>query len=306
MAEGGATGGAVVSGHEVVADAPRRPGTLRLLWGQTRYQNKIFWRTPISAFFTLIFPLILLVVFAAIFGSQNIDYLNITVAQFYAPALAVFSAASASYTNIGVGTAYQRDLGVLKRVHGTPLPAWIYLSGKVLSAVYIAAIAVAVMLTVGHFAYGVQFFLRTVPAGIVTFSVGVISFAALGLVVAAVSPNGNAATAIANATLLPLAFFSGVFIVANELPTWMDILGKVFPLKHFNDAFQAVFNPWMCTGDPATNCVPVTGPQFHWGDLAVMAVWGVVGMIVAVRYFKWESKPGGSSTRGRRREPTGG
>ncbi|MFZ0015298.1 MAG: hypothetical protein WAL25_14420, partial [Acidimicrobiia bacterium] len=67
---------------------------------QVGYQNKMFYRTPIAAFFTLVFPLMLLVLFGALFGSEEIEELGVTVAQYYAPALAVFSAASATYTNI--------------------------------------------------------------------------------------------------------------------------------------------------------------------------------------------------------------
>ena len=73
-----------------------RPSNMSLLWQQTRYQNLLFWRTPIAAFFTLIFPLLLLLVFGSIFGTEEIDELGITVAAYYAPALAVFAAASAS------------------------------------------------------------------------------------------------------------------------------------------------------------------------------------------------------------------
>jgi ABC-2 type transport system permease protein len=268
-----------------------RPSALSLVWQQTRYQNLIFWRTPIAAFFTLIFPLLLLFVFASIFGDEEIEFLGLTVAQYYAPALAVFSAASASYTNIGVGTAYQRDQGVLKRVRGTPLPAWTYMAGKVVSATYIAAIAVLIMMTVGVVVYGVPIYARTLPAAIVTFLIGVGSFAALGLVVAALAPSGNAATAITNTTLLPLAFFSGVFIVANDLPRWMEIVGDIFPLKHFNEAFQAAFNPLS------------TGQQFHWDHLAVMVFWGIGAVVVAVRFFRWEKRPGGSPRSRRVKEP---
>ena len=67
-----------------------RPSTLSLIWGQIRYQNRIFWRTPIAAFFTLAFPLMFLVVFGLILGSDEIEKTGLTVAQFYAPALAVF------------------------------------------------------------------------------------------------------------------------------------------------------------------------------------------------------------------------
>ena len=269
-----------------------RPANFSLLRQQTRYQNLIFRRTPIAAFFTLIFPLLLLLVFGSIFGSEEIDELGITVAAYYAPALAVFATASASYTNIGTGTAYQRDEGVLKRVKGTPLPPWIYLAGKITSDTYIAAIAVTIMMTVGVVVYGVDIYLRTLPAAIVTFLVGVGCFAALGLVVAAFSPSGSAATAITNATLLPLAFFSGVFIVSDQLPDWMEILGDIFPLKHFKEAFQAAFDPL------------ATGAQFLWWDLAVMAIWGVAGLLVAVRFFRWEKTPGGTPKSRKQKQPS--
>lgn len=269
-----------------------RPSAAALIWQQTRYQNKIFWRTPISAFFTLAFPLLLLVVFGALFGSEEIDYLGITVAQYFAPALAVFAAASAGYTNIAIGTAYQRDEGILKRVHGSPLPGWIYMAGKVCSGVYTGAIAVIIMMTAGVVIYGVQIYPRTLLAAILTFLVGVACFASLGLLVAAVAPNGGAATAIANATLLPLAFFSGLFILTENPPGWVDAIGDFFPLKHFNEAFQAAFNP------------EATGMQFDWAALGYMALWGVVAIVLAVRFFKWEARPSAGRKRRSRRSET--
>jgi len=263
---------------------------LSLIWQQTRYQNRIFFRTPIAAFFTIVFPLLLLVVLAAVFGNEEIDYLGVTVAQYYAPALAVFSAASASYTNIGTGTAYQRDEGILKRIHGTPLPPWIFFAGKVISATMVAAIGVIIMMGVGVLFYGIEIFPRTLPAATLTFLVGVGCFAALGLLVAAVAPSGPAATAITNATLLPLAFFSGVFIVPGpETPQWIVTVGNIFPLKHFNEAFQAAFDPLL------------TGYQFDWFSIFYMALWGVVALLLAIRLFKWGSTP---SAGGRRRRST--
>ncbi|MDH3190079.1 MAG: hypothetical protein OEM39_05480 [Acidimicrobiia bacterium] len=65
---------------------------LGLVWQQVRYQNKIFWRTPIAAFFTLVFPLMFLVLFTAIFGNEEIEGLGVTTAQFFAPGLAAFAA----------------------------------------------------------------------------------------------------------------------------------------------------------------------------------------------------------------------
>ena len=97
--------------------------SVSLLATQVSYQNKIFFRTPVAAFFTIFFPLMIFVVFALVFGNQYIEELGVTTAQYFAPAMAVFAAVSASYTNIATTTAYQRDMGILKRVRGTPLPA---------------------------------------------------------------------------------------------------------------------------------------------------------------------------------------
>ncbi len=260
-----------------------RLSTAGLIRQQVGYELKMFIRTPIAAFFTLIFPLLLLFIFGALFGNEEIPELGITVAQYFAPALAVFSAASATYTNIGVFTSFQRDEGILKRVRGTPLPPWIFFVGKMLSSFLIAAAAVSAMMLVGVLVYDIQIMASTLPAAIISFFAGVICFAALGLLVAAVAPSGNAATAIANSTLLPLAFFSGLFIpLTDDSPTWLVTLGDIFPLKHFNDAFQAAFLP------------TTTGAGFDWPAIGYMLLWAAVAMLLALRLFKWESRSGGS------------
>lgn len=253
-----------------------------LLAQQTGYQSKLLYRTPIAVFFTLIFPIMLMVIFGAIFGNEEIPALGITVAQHFVGGLAVYAAASAAYTNIGVGTAYQRDQGVLKRFKGSPLSPAVFFAGKIISAVLIAFIAVVLMFVVGVLLYDVKIFSDLLPAALLTFFVGVGCFAALGLLVAAVSPTGSAATAIANATLLPVAFLSGVFIPEETLrdgaPQWMIAVGEIFPLKAFNVAFQMAF-------------LPVTSPPgIDWGALGFMALWGAAAAVLSLRLFKWESK----------------
>jgi ABC-2 type transport system permease protein len=260
-----------------------RASTWSLLVGQTAYQTKIFIRNPLAAFFTLVFPLMIFLVFSVIFGNETIDYLGVTTAQYYAPSMAVFAAVSATYTNLAVGTAYQRDQGILKRMKGTPLPPSIYMGGKVASAVMVAIVSVVILMSIGVVFYGVQIYARTLPSAIITFIVGVGCFAALGLMVAALVSTGESATAVANATLLPLAFFSGVFIVpAEDAPAWIDAVANFFPLKHFVEPFVAAFNPQF------------EGAQFWWGSILYMVLWGVVGIVIALRYFKWESSPGKS------------
>lgn len=265
----------------------RRPVT-RLVWDQIRYQNKLFWRTPIAAFFTLVFPVMLLLLMGVIFGNDEvIPEFGVTAAQFFAPGLAVFAAVSASYTNIAIGTATARDTGVLKRVLGTPTSPSVYMAGRVGSSVYIAVLAVLIMMAVGIAFFGIQLIPRTLPSVSVTFLVGMFCFASLGFLVAAVSPTADASPAITNGTLLPIAFVSNVFIPLVDPPTWLEVVGDIFPLKPFADAFRDGFNPTL------------DGAQWHWQELGVMLAWGVVGAILAIRLFKWE--PGEEGSRRSRR-----
>jgi ABC-2 type transport system permease protein len=275
-----------------------RPSNARLLWSQIRYQNKLFWRSPVSAFFTLVLPLLLLVLFGAIFGSEEVGG-GLTVAQFYAPSLAVFGAVSATYTNLGIRTTYARDEGILKRIRGTPLPPTIYMGGAIGSAIFIAAIAAIIMLAAGVVLYGLVIHVEAVPALIVTFFVGVACFASLGLLVAALAPSGDAASAITNATLLPLAFISDIFIVTGDgMPPVLEFIADVFPLKHFATAFRQAFEPEFVA--TTTSWLDF----FSWEDLAVMVVWTVIGVVLTLRWFSWEPRATeGKRRRKRKQEP---
>jgi ABC-2 type transport system permease protein len=264
------------------------------VWRQIRYQNTLFWRSPVAAFFTLAFPLMFLVLFNLLFeGDIEIAGRDpLTIAQFYAPALAAFAAASATYTNIGIGQAIARDEGILKRFRSTPLPPWVYMAGVVGSAIWLAFIATVIMLSMGVFVYGMEIYASRLPIAALTFIVGVTTFALLGLALAAFAPTGDSAPAVANATLLPIAFISDVFIPIQDPAPWLKFVGDFFPLKHFVVPLQEAFNPFA-----SGNAVP-------WGDLGVMAAWGVVGIIYALRSFTWEPKTGSGSGRGRRRSRT--
>lgn len=259
-----------------------RPSSIRLLSDQTIYQNRIFFRSPVAAFFTLIFPLFIFMVFSLIFGNEYIDELGVNLSQYFGPSMAVFAAVSATYTNIASVTAYQRDEGILKRIRGAPLPVAAYHGGKIVSATLVAVIAVVVMMTVGVLFYDIQIYGDTLPAAIVTFFIGVGCFASLGLLVAGLVNSGEAATAVTNATLLPLAFISGVFLVpSDDAPEWLDAVANFFPLKHFVVPFTDAFNPTF------------VGSPWQWNHLAYMTLWGVVALVVGIRFFKWETKSGG-------------
>ena len=252
---------------------------MRSLWRGTRHQNRIFWRTPVAAFFTLVFPILMLVLFTAIFGNDAFDtvYGHVNSSQFYTPGLAVFAAASSTYTALAITLASRRELGILKRVKGTPMPRWAYLGGVVVSAVWIAALGVTAMVVLGVAAYGVNVEAAKVPAMVLSFAVGSACFAALGLALASLARSVSMAVPTANATLLPMAFISNIFVpFGSDTPGWLELLGDIFPLKHFGLAFGEAMNPFS------------EAPAVEWHRLGVLVLWSAVGAAVTAWRFSWD------------------
>jgi ABC-2 type transport system permease protein len=265
------------------------PSTPALLGRQVRYQLLVFVRSPIAVFFTLALPLMMLVLFNALFGDEVVGTGSTSwpLSQFYTASLAVFTAVSATFTTLANVIPIRREEGVLKRWRGTPLRPWLFIAGAIGSTFVVAAVGVGIMITLGLVAYDLQIDAAKVPAMIVTFLVGTATFAALGMAVAGLISNPDAAPAVANGIILPLAFVSDVFIQLDDPPPLLDFVGDLFPLKPFVLAFQATLNPGT---DP---------PAFEWGKLAFIAAWGVAGMVVALRWFKWEPYARGRSKRRR-------
>jgi ABC-2 type transport system permease protein len=254
--------------------------TVELTLRQVRYTNKAFWRNPASAFFTFAFPIMFLVIFTTLFGNRKVEpipHVFVQQSTFYVAAMSAFAVISACYTNIAIQTAFNRDAGILKRVRGTPLPSWSYLAGRVLHSVVVAIILVSINVVYGVLLYHANVPTRTFPAFAVTLIVGAASFAALGLAITTIIPNADASPAIVNASILPILFLSDVFIPVDNAPPWVNVVGKIFPVRHFADAMQAAF-------------FSPTGSGFRWVDLGVIAAWGVFGLVVAVRFFSWEPR----------------
>jgi ABC-2 type transport system permease protein len=245
---------------------------------QVRFTNKAFWRNPASAFFTFAFPLIFLVIFTALLGggTGKVNGESFSIAKLYVPGIAAFSVITACYTNLAMSVTFARDEGILKRIHGTPLPGWAYILARVLHAIFIALILVAIVTAFGRVFYDV-----TIPTGmslvrfLITLVVGAGSFAAMGLAITCAIPNADAAPAIVNASILPLLFLSGVFIpIQDSMPAWVDTVGKIFPIRPFVEAMNAAF----------------LSIPFRWSSVIYVAIWGLVALIVAARFFSWEPR----------------
>jgi ABC-2 type transport system permease protein len=268
-----------------------RPATGPLLLRQVRHQNKLFLRNPFSAFFSLAFPLMFLLLLGSLNAGQTLEERGgIAYAQFLTPGLLAFAVVSTCYTGLVTGVAMNRDMGILKRVRGTPLPASLYVAARILSSVWFSLVSAVLMVAVGVALFGVQVVWRMLPAAVATLLLGAACFCALGMAVAALVPNGEAAPAVANFTILPVVFISDLFFPMDAAPAWLQALGSVFPVKHFALALEETFNPL------------VAGAGWRWDHLAVLAAWGLGGLLVAVRRFRWEPRtPGGQRPRVSRR-----
>jgi ABC-2 type transport system permease protein len=253
---------------------------LNLAVRQIWYINLAFVRSPISAFFTVIFPLMFLVIFTVIFGNGTVQVgpgQTVRVATFYVPAISVFSVITACYTNTAINLTFARDSGGLKRLRGSPLPAWVYMFARIAHSMLIAILLVAICSAFGALFYHATLPIRTLPAFLVTLVVGAGAFSALGVAVTAAIPNADASPAVVNATALPLLFISNVFVPLQNPQPWLDISSKIFPVRHFADALIGSFFSLSSSG-------------LHTNDLLVMGAWGIAGVLVAFKFFTWEPR----------------
>ncbi len=261
-----------------------------MLFNEAVHQLRLFTRRPAAVFFVIAMPLVLLIVLTQLFGNEKIEGLGLNTAQFYTPALAVFGVVMACYTYLSVSTATARDLGILKRIRGTPMPPWIYICARIAAVSVIAFIALVLVIATGSVAFGVEIIWERVPAAIVVAVTGALCFAALGMMITAVFRSSETVQAASSATIMPLAFVSDIFVrPSTETSQWIPLIGNLFPLRHFSIAFQHAFD------------YAYEGNGFGWPDadgvvysilphVAVMAMWGIGAAILAARLFQWEPR----------------
>ena len=247
-----------------------------LLGDQLVMEQKRFWRNPASAFFTVGFPIMFLVIFASLNSNDRIEDLNdIRFAQYFVPSIVAFGIFSACFVNLAIMTPFRREMGLLKRVRATPLPPGVFLTSLVGSSLLIGALLSVVVTATGVAFYGVHFYGARLLPLLITFAVASASCCALGLALSTVVPNADAAPAIVNFIYFPIVFISGTFFPVNQSSVLARI-ASVFPVRHVILAVFAGFDPRR------------SGPSYEWGHLAIVAVWGVAGLVIAIRRFRWE------------------
>jgi ABC-2 type transport system permease protein len=252
---------------------------------QGEIEFKQFIRTRESFVFTLLFPTMILLIFGAIF---NGDINGVSFKTYFAAGMIASGLMSSGFQNLAITIPIERDRGVLKRYRSTAMPSWVFFAGKILQVGLIGVLATALLLIVGSF-YGLQ--LPTSAEKWITFVwvwvLGLTACTLLGIAFSAAARTGRSGPAVVTPIALILQFISGVFFPFTELPSWMQQVAALFPLK------------WMCQGMrsvflPDSFAQAEIAHSWELGRVAlVLGAWCVVGLVSSLAFFRWTTKRDG-------------
>ena len=226
--------------------------------------------------------MILLLIFATIFGGQTVDVRGgIKTTAYYVPAIITLAVISATMQSLAMSLVIAREDGRLKRGRGTPMPRLgLHRRADRQLDRGGAADAGAARRRSAASSTGSRSPGASCPRSSSTLLIGAAAFCCLGIALTAAIPSQDAAAPIVNALLLPLYFLSGVFIPDDQLPNGVIHFADAFPIRHFFEAFFDVYVPGG------------TGASIEWGNLAIVAAWGVAGLLLAIRFFRWTPRGG--------------
>jgi ABC-2 type transport system permease protein len=257
------------------ATALRGPGALTA--HQFRYDLLAFARNGQARFFTLALPVAFLLIFASVFGSKTVPVPGglIHTSVYYVPGIIALGIIQAAVNNLAISVTAQRESGILKRRRATPVSAGVLVTSRALTAVTVSVVMTGVLAAIGWLAYGAHIQAGHLAALAVTVLIGAASFGALGFALATLIRGTDSAQPIVAAITLPLYFISGVFLASNLLPHWLLNVASVFPVRPFQQALLAAYNPFSA------------GTGFAGHDLLIIAAWGIAGLLIAIRRFRW-------------------
>jgi ABC-2 type transport system permease protein len=217
---------------------------------------------------------IFFLIFGSIYGNDTIS--GIRGARFLEAGMIGYGVASTAFAGLAITMVIRRESGVLKRVRATPLPPNTYLLAVLMSTFISFLIQALLIITIGRVLFHVP--LPSRPGSLfVALVVGAACFAALGLGLTGFVRSAEGSSAVVNFIYLPMAIISGTFFSPQHYPGFLKAIANVLPLTYFTRLTRDV----------------MVHDQHLWADrraLAIVAAWGVAGLIVAVRRFSWQPR----------------
>jgi len=250
---------------------------VKLFTHELRTEQLLFWRNREAAFFTFFLPVIFFLIFGAVYGGDRIKKEGgIKASSFLEAGMIGYGVAATCFAGLGISMVVRRESGVLKRIRATPLPPATYILG-VLGSIFVVFLIEAVLII----AIGRLFFSVPVPNALLSLlfvlTFGALAFAAMGLGITGLVRSAEGSSAVINAVYLPLAIISGTFFTPENYPGFLKAIAEVFPLTHYTELTRDV----------------MLRNEHFWSDggaIAVVALWGVIGAVGAVRGFRWQPR----------------
>jgi ABC-2 type transport system permease protein len=243
---------------------------------ELKTEQILFWRNREAAFFTFFLPVIFFLVFGSIYGSDEIS--GIRGASFLEAGMIGYGVASTAFAGLAITMVIRRESGVLKRIRATPLPPWTYLLAVLVSTFVTFIVEAILLIGLGRILFSVG--LPDRPFSLfLSLLIGAASFAALGLGLTSAVRTAEGSSAVVNFVYLPMAIISGTFFSPNKYPSFLRAIADVLPLTYFTKLTRDV----------------MVRHHHLWsepGAIAVVLIWGVIGIIVAVRGFRWQPRDG--------------
>jgi ABC-2 type transport system permease protein len=263
----------------------RLPGTRSIGLRRVRIELLQFARDREAAFFTMLLPVLLLVVFGSAFSGEEVAP-GITFSQYFLAGMLASGIVYTSFQNLAIIIPQERDDGTLKRLQGTPMPKASYFVGKVGLVLVIYVVQVVVMMAVGVALFDVH--LPGDPADWWTFTwvsvLGLLCCTLLGVAFSSVPRSGRGASALVTPIVLVLQFTSGVFFQYDELPPWMQQMAALFPLKWLCQGMRSVFLP------DSFQRQELAGSWELGRTALVLTLWSVAALVLALRYFRFRRR----------------
>jgi ABC-2 type transport system permease protein len=187
-----------------------------------------------------------------------------------------YGCANTAFAGLAITLVIRRESGVLKRIRATPLPTTTYLSAVLCSTLAVFVLQMLVTIALGLTLYearGPENWLGMIPSVLV----GVACFAGMGFGITSLIRSSEGASAVVNLIVLPMAFLSGSFGPTRHYPEVLQWIADVLPLTYLIDLMDDVY---------------LRGGSFtgHPKEIAIMAAWGLAGVLVAWRRFGWEPR----------------
>jgi ABC-2 type transport system permease protein len=239
---------------------------MRALGAMVRTELLLFCREPAAVFFTLGFPVLVLLIFGSIFG----QYPNFRIGD-YVPALAAMVIGTVGLIGIPVSFVPYRQMGVLRRLRATPVRPWVILTAYVCTQLIATVAGIALLLVTGWLVFDLRA-PRAPVSMVAALLLAMLGFFAAGFVLAAILPTVRVATAVGQATFLPMLFLSGAALPRAQLPPLLHRISDFLPLTYVVTLLQRLW---------------VDG---RWNGTAVAVLAGMIvaGTALASRLFRWQ------------------